>query len=251
MEKRGATVLNYVLMIGLLLVGVIVITSLRSILAWQGRQELSDVSQDYFDIIHSAVESANAISTDTMKNVSFQDVPDYSLQIKHNSITARFLEDDFERPLLAGKINYVPASIEGSAKILLSKQGIDLIVTQEYKCDKSDNICDPGCTALDLGCDPACLSDIPDGICLMNCIDIDGDRIISSSDRDDLCDPDCYDHSKDGGAYDYDCLASYDGICDPDTHMLKDGYCDLDCLDPDHMDGVCDLDCLRGDADCP
>lgn len=39
-----------------------------------------------------------------------------------------------------------------------------------------------------------------------------------------------------------------DGICDPATHNIADGFCDSDCLP---TNGVCDPDCKSYDPDCP
>jgi hypothetical protein len=99
------------------------------------------------------------------------------------------------------------------------------------KCTTNDNRCDASCV-VDGICDPACIKNEKDYICLPAC----------AAGGDGICDSDCISQAEDW-VWDPDC-AKPDGVCDPDSDGLTDGVCDPDCL-KNQTDGLCDPECIK------
>ncbi|MFH1433010.1 MAG: hypothetical protein ABIG84_07385 [archaeon] len=114
-------------------------------------------------------------------------------------------------------------------------------------CDPYDDVCDAACAYEDDHvCDPKCYTNARDNVmCDIDCVDINGNRVIDSGDIDGICDPDCYNNDDDPKrAYDPDCVkTAEDGICDPDSSGIIDGVCDSDCALPINNNITCDFDC--------
>ncbi|MBU0757470.1 MAG: hypothetical protein KKF44_05365 [Nanoarchaeota archaeon] len=262
MRKRGATVINYVMIIGLLIVGFIAMTALKRIFFWEASEIHKDEYQVFYDTIKDIVEKSTIFPVDSFFNLTFKDSEEYTLTIENNQLSVYFPKKDIliKETLIVSNYNIIPNTFTTSGVINVINKGRNIYLTEHIHCDLSDRICDPGCIAnsdMTTRCDSACYWEYVKDVCISYCIDVNMDGVINSIDADNYCDPDCYNSVKNGGIYDIDCLESGDKICDPDTHMVEDEYCDLDCIGdaPDFIgnfaNGVCDLDCNKFDIDCP
>ncbi|MBN2421993.1 hypothetical protein JXB41_02100 [Candidatus Woesearchaeota archaeon] len=258
MQKRGATVINFVLIFGLLVVGVVVLSSLRSIFFWQSSETEKEIYLDFFEKIKDSIEKSMMFPSDSIYNLSFTDVEEYVVSVDNHELSVFFPEKDLEikDTVIVSNINVIPSKFRTSGIIYVIKKNRNLFVSNNISCTINNKICEPGCIIQenpDMRCDPDCYNEYSEDSCINYCIDINRDGITNHLDRDDICDKDCYNNLKNGGFYDSDCLESNDNICDPDTHMIKDNYCDKDCLGPaeNSANGVCDPDCESFDIDCP
>jgi len=258
--KRGETVMNYVLMLGLLVIGVIAFGVLKNLFTWQAVETGKEVRQAFFEDVLAAVERGMAYPSDSEQNLTFRNVERYELEIYDNILRLRFPGQMIEQTLVASSLNVIPNRIVTSGSIAVITRNGDLFVTDSLRCIHGDGICDPACIYDKdpaMRCDPDCYSEDGGDGCISACVDRNKDGLTNHLDTDAICDPDCYNGWRNGGTYDIDCITSGDGICDPDTHMKNDSYCDRDCLGPapdflaDLSNGVCDTDCLQFDPDCP
>ncbi|MFH0876101.1 MAG: SGNH/GDSL hydrolase family protein [archaeon] len=262
MQKRGETVLNFVLMFGILIVSVIAFASLQGIFGWQGRETIKEKEFAFFQNIKSAIERSMHYPSDSYQNVTFLLSEPFSVTIKNNQLLVFFpkTKDSFKETLLASNLNILENDFSTTGKIQVLSRGRNLYVTDKIKCTHSDGVCDHGCIfsdKLSQRCDPDCYSGTMRDYCISYCVDINKDGMTNQNDADGICDMDCYNNERNGGIYDFDCIESNDGICDPDTHLNNDLYCDLDCVGkpPDYngniANGICDPDCTIYDIDCP
>ncbi|MFH1294731.1 MAG: hypothetical protein ABIH90_02200 [Candidatus Aenigmatarchaeota archaeon] len=148
-------------------------------------------------------------------------------------------------------------TVKSASSLCIVKSRSDkriIVQDGDCKCMVGDQKCDASCV-VDGICDPACVKNETDYICLPACVE----------GGDGVCDQDCVSPIADW-VWDKDC-AKTDGICDPDSNRIQDKVCDIDCLknqtdghcDPectkerdsngdgmeDSRDGICDLDCIH------
>jgi hypothetical protein len=116
-----------------------------------------------------------------------------------------------------------------------------LVKNGPCECNTKDSKCDPECVVEGV-CDRKCATSKTDYTCIPMC----------ASDGDGICDPDCYTNNPDS-VWDSDCAQQNpkpDGICDPDSDNIRDGFCDIDCFyNYNFSVGVCDPDCRPADRD--
>ncbi|MFH1398706.1 MAG: hypothetical protein ABIG95_01185 [Candidatus Woesearchaeota archaeon] len=246
--KRGATILNFVLIFGMVFVAIIVVLNLQKIVMFQSRQVEVDASTEFVSSLISAIERAEAYPTDTHTTLKLKFIREYTLTISNGLLEVYFPREDVRvvNPFTTSNLNIIPNSFKNSAVINIYIKNRNLLVSDSLHCDPADSLCDPGCTYKAI-CDPSCYSQFISDVCNPFCIDQNNDKITNAEDADALCDPDCYNNYRNGGYYDIDCVNSNDGICDPDTADVVDNICDGDCKKPN---GICDPDCGEQDADC-
>ncbi|MBW2971282.1 hypothetical protein KY320_03935 [Candidatus Woesearchaeota archaeon] len=255
--KRGATVVNFVLIIGLLFIGTIVIVNLQKVVTFQTKQVEVDVAKQFVKDIKAIVERGQSYPSDMSVEVKVPFLREYDLEITQGLIRLYFPREDlaFEEPFSAADLNLIPSKFSNSGVIRVYTKHRNFLVTdivnKNLLCNIGDTKCDPGC-AIEERCDPECYDSFMLDVCNPYCIDqpVDGvkDGVTDGEDFDGVCDHDCYNNNFNGGYYDVDCIESGDGICDPDTNNVADYICDGDCTG---KDGICDPDCGRDDIDCP
>lgn len=249
--KRGATILNFVLIIGMLLVSMIVLLNLQKIALFQSKQVELDVSADFVKDIRSIIENAEAYPTDLRATITLHSAREYDMQISNGQIFVYFPREEITilEPFTTSNLNILPSRFSNSGKIYIYGEARNLLITNKLTCNLTDTKCDAGCIFREFNnqCDPACYSPYISDLCNPICIDINKDDITNKDDADTICDIDCYNNYKNGGYYDVDCIATNDKICDPDTNNIIDGICDGDCKP---RNGICDPDCGTEDLDC-
>jgi len=249
-KRRGSTLSTFALIIGLLVVSLIVVVSVKRLWFWQASQ----IEQDVSDSIASSISEMLTKADYSTANMKVGVESPLAERIIVN-VTKHYLAISIpDRHLTSRKVfnsrnlNIMPSVFEMSNRVFMYKRDRNIIFTDNLTCNTTDERCDPGCTVLGV-CDPACYQPgIKDGVCSPYCIDYNNDSVIDRRDFDGICDPDCYNNDADGGVYDPDCIKPDDGICDPDTNNKQDFLCDRDCLG---TNGVCDPDCKETDKDCP
>lgn len=240
MDKRGGTVLTFVLIIGVLFVGTIVFFSIKRTALWQAEETERDVQYSFFMDIINNIEKAEEYPSNL--ELSFQPIfsEPYTLNMTQNTLFLDFPESktSFSKTLPVNS-KVIPSFIHNSGKITLLKDEYSICLTDDFRCDVEDALCDAGCL-FKKQCDKQCyIHGIKDSVCIAECADLTRDGVIDRRDSDKVCDPDCYGPEKDG-VYDYDCNFDNDGVCDADTPLLNDSLCDTDCL---FLNKVCDKDC--------
>src|SRR3989344_1983097 len=173
----------------------------------------------------------------------------YKITFDEGKMLMRFPDYNFETQTIFFNTDtaVIGKEIENQGVIYIYKRWKSIIITDEQKCDQNDIVCDPFCIIAGV-CDSACYNKFVKDTCNFYCVDKTKDIIVSKADKDGICDPDCYGNNLRGGAYDPDCLKTNDKVCDPNTHGIKDDFCDNDCTP---TNGVCDPDCKAYDVDCP
>ncbi|MBD3204343.1 hypothetical protein GF327_08680 [Candidatus Woesearchaeota archaeon] len=249
MDKRGATVLNMIMVFGLMVIGVIAISSLRSVILSQAKVSEQEYYDDFAENILSVIEQIESYQNDVNLSVNLILNNDYIIEVSNNELILTTFNPDLKitKYYPAWNINVLPSKLESQGTIKFYLKNKNLLITDNKKCNLNDNICDPFCTIEDK-CDDACYHEYENNICSLSCIDLNKDRTIDYNDIDGICDPDCYDSFRNGGIYDPDCVISDDNICEPDSHLVYDSICDSDCRG---TNGVCDPDCGMDDIDCP
>jgi len=247
-SKRSATVTTFVLIIGMLFISVAAIGVLRNLALKQSKTIEYDYTVSVVEKLKSVIDKANSYPDDAEFTIKLKNPLIYRAEVNNNKIVFYFPKLNVKREMyfFSPNINIVPSSFETSGVIQVYKKNNNLYITPKLKCNLSDDKCDPGCIVLGL-CDKACYKENVYDVCNPYCLDRNHDGKINRYDSDNVCDPDCYNNFK-NKFYDVDCLDDNDGICDPDTNNIKDGFCDRDCLG---TNGVCDPDCDVYDADCP
>lgn len=249
MNKRAATIMNYVMILGLLVIGMIIISNLSSITFLQAKEVEADTASLFFSDIIDSIEKAAATPADSIYVVTFPGADDFTFTIGDNKVNMNFykMNINLTSSLIVSNLNIIPNSFTTTGNLSIISKKRNLYVTPNIVCVLDDGVCDPGCIFFDQ-CDPDCYDPYERDVCISYCVDQNDDSILNDEDMDGICDPDCYDTYRDGGVYDFDCLQSRDGICDPDVHMIIDHYCDFDCV---QSNGICDPDCGYYDVDCP
>jgi hypothetical protein len=247
--KRGATVLNYVLILGTLFVAFIVMLNLQKIAHFEAEQLESDVALSFLEDLKETIEIAESYPSDMKTTIEIPFIREYDFEITHGVITMYFPREDltFTKPYSTANLNIMSNKFSDSGKIYIYAKDRNFLVTNELWCDLTDSVCDASCAYYGQ-CDPACYDQFTEDLCNPYCVDTNNDRLTNGDDADSICDPDCYNTNQNGGYYDVDCIESFDGICDPDTHNIYDTVCDADCK---QLDGICDPDCGTDDLDCP
>ncbi|MBN1502434.1 hypothetical protein JW930_02740 [Candidatus Woesearchaeota archaeon] len=250
MKKRGYTVINFVLILGILVIGAIVIANLKGLSYKQAEAIEEEIAAEFLKNIANAIEGAMLYPSDSVNSVKLGAVREYELNIMNNKINLFFPSTriNLSYTLPVSNLNIIPTSIKSQGNLTIISKGRNLFVSDKIKCFLNDDVCDPGCIYYDELIEKECYQEIAEGVCISYYIDINKDGLTNHLDSDNICDPDCYNEQRNGGFYDFDCLESGDNICDPDTHMVRDFYCDTDCFG---ANGVCDLDCAVYDVDCP
>ncbi len=248
-DSRGATVVNYILIIGVLIISIFVVISLQKTSRFHSKKLELDVAQQFLFDLKSIIETGESYPSDLKTVIEIPFIREYELKITKGRIEMHFPREDItlQEPLSSSNLNLIPTTISSSGKIYVYAKHRNFIVTDNISCNTEDEICDYGCFYYEK-CDPECYSPYFEDVCNPYCIDIDNNGYTNGDDSDNICDPDCYNNKQNGGYYDIDCIKSGDGICDPDTHNVKDDICDTDCKKSDH---ICDPDCGISDLDCP
>ena len=270
-HKRAGTVTNFILIIGMLLIGVVVIVSLRKVTIYKAQDIETQVLNSIVLEISKIADKASIYPSDAVYELKIPYAEEYKARIRNEEITLEFTKrrKTLRAKLILPKIHVLDSEFSSSGTIYVYKRDNNLLITNDkldvkqnkltiqtiqknittktkvVKCEE-DGVCEEDCIIIKK-CDPDCYSEERDGVCNKYCLDTNNDGVVDEKDSDGICDPDCYSNNyKD--VYDWDCLASGDSICDPATNNIKDGICDLDCL---ITNGVCDPDCEYFDADCP
>lgn len=252
--KRGATVVNFILIIGLLFIAMIVVVNMQKIVYFQASQVEIDVAKQFVKDIRLIIERGQAYPSDMTTEVKVPFFREYDLKLSQGLIELYFPREElsFSEPFSVADLNLMENEFSDAGIIYIYTKNrnflvTDIPVTSPESCNTADTRCDPGCVYNEV-CDPACYDAFLHDVCNPHCVDQNGDGLTNGDDFDGICDPDCYNSHYNGGYYDVDCIESFDGICDPDTNNVKDMFCDADC---NAKDGICDPDCGRSDADCP
>ena len=248
-DRKGATITNFLLIIGLIFVSVAALGVLRRLALSQASHVETDYTVSMAEQVKAAIEKASSYPSNAEYSLKFNDPVLYQANISENRITFRFTKKNITTTLyfFSAKSYIIPSSFENSGIINIYKKNDYIYVTDRLVCNTSDEICDAGCIALGV-CDPACKSPNERSICNPYCLDTNRNGKIDAADSDNMCIPACYTNFN-KGIYDIDCVDyEKDEICDPATNNIRDGICDPDCLG---TNGVCDPDCPQYDADCP
>ncbi len=249
MKQKGATLVQFVLLLALLVISVFVMLSLKKVFFWQAKNVETDVAEGIINTLSQEIERAQSYAQETSYRITIPYSAEYVANISSGKITLFFPERDVRvtKPFMIPNANVVDSTFSSSGVVYVYKLGRNIYVSNNLTCNKDDDKCDVGCIVEGV-CDLKCYVDNTyDGVCNPFCVDRSGDGVINGRDIDAVCDPDCYNNEKQGFFYDPDCLKNGDNICDPDTHNSRDGFCDRDCLG---TNGVCDPDCKEYDADC-
>jgi hypothetical protein len=246
--RKGATITNFILIIGIIFVSVAALGVLRRLALSQATQVETDYTVSIAEQLKSAIEKAASYPSSAEYTLTLNDPLLYKANISGNKILFTFKKNNITKIsyFFSASSSVIPSSFENSGIIRIYKKDNYIYVTDKLVCNVNDDICDSGCIALGL-CDPACTTADPSNVCNPYCLDTNRNGRIDSADSDINCTSSCYRNYK-KGFYDIDCVESGDGICDPDTSNVKDGVCDSDCLG---LNGVCDPDCNAFDLDCP
>ncbi len=247
-SKKAATITTFILTIGLLIIGLVVIASLRKMTVYKASGIESEVLSSIVEQISRTADKASDYPTNAKYKLQINYAEEYKAKINNNYLTLNFTRRNkvVSKKLLPSKLYILPSTFSSSGEIFVYKDNNNLLITNNLTCNPGDGICDPGCVIKEI-CDPDCYSEKRDGVCNPYCLDKNRDGKVDASDSDGICDPDCYSNVY-KGSYDIDCVKSNDNICDPATNGIKDGICDYDCI---KTNGVCDPDCSGYDADCP
>jgi hypothetical protein len=246
--RKGATITNFILIIGIIFVSVAALGVLRRLALSQATQVETDYTVSIAEQLKSAIEKAASYPSSAEYTLTLNDPLLYKANISGNKILFTFKKNNITKIsyFFSASSSVIPSLFENSGIIRIYKKDNYIYVTDKLVCNVNDDICDSGCIALGL-CDPACTTADPSNVCNPYCLDTNRNGRIDSADSDINCTSSCYRNYK-KGFYDIDCVESGDGICDPDTSNVKDGVCDSDCLG---LNGVCDPDCNAFDLDCP
>jgi len=247
-NRKGATITNFLLIIGLIFVSVTALGVLRRLALSQASQVETDYTVSMAEEVKAAIEKAASYPSSAEYTLKLNDPLLYTANITGNKIFFTFKKNNITKTLyfFSANSHIIPSSFENSGIIHIYKKDSYIYVTNILVCNTTNDICDPGCIALGI-CDPACRKADEYNTCSPYCLDKNNDEEINRADSDALCIPACY-STFNKGFYDFDCIESGDGICEPATNSIKDGVCDTDCLG---TNGVCDPDCTEYDADCP
>ncbi|MBU0757988.1 MAG: C39 family peptidase [Nanoarchaeota archaeon] len=236
MQKRGATVVNIVLTIGLLVVGVIVMSTFQKMMGWQTRETEVEMAEYFLGRITSAVEKSISFPTNAKYEVVSSFAEEYILTVSDNLISITFPERDItvEQTFFHPDINILPSVVENAGKVRVFTDNDNVLISNKLVCDPDDEVCDPGC-AVERICDPLCYSDVSDGVCNPYCTDINTDYANNWDDVDGICDPDC---SQENGICDPDCLGDIDchegnGVCEPMHYEDCSSGADCTCIAPE------------------
>jgi len=134
MNRRGATITNFVLIIGLLFVALIAVVALRNLMFSTGHAAERDAAQAFVERIKSSVERANAYPTDASYEIKvpFHDL--YELNISKNMISLHLrsqgftVRTDFANP----NMNVVPSRVENAGVIYVLKKQKNIYVDSKY-----------------------------------------------------------------------------------------------------------------------
>ncbi|MBN1386339.1 hypothetical protein JW968_05195 [Candidatus Woesearchaeota archaeon] len=249
MQKKGATMTNFVLLIGMLLISVVIMMAIRNVIFGQTKDIQIGIYESILDTVKSSIEGAQTSPMGTQTEIKLPRSEKFTMTIENNRVEAYFPDADItlSRHFFVSKLNVIPTVIKDAASFHIVLKDSNLFIIDRLGCNTTDDVCDLGCAA-ERVCDPACYRPYERDVCLSRCVDRNLNNIIDVGDIDGICDPDCYNSFKNGWVYDPDCPESNDSICDPDTHMIYDSYCDNDCFG---QNGVCDPDCGFYDIDCP
>ncbi len=212
MDKAGATVMNYVLMIGLMVVALIIISNLQSFVAWQSGAAEKDMADLFLDQIKTTIEKAISYPSDSQYLIVVPFAEEYQLNVTNNLLSLAFTQKEVsaQKVFFHPKINLLASSIENAGKIRVYYHERNLLVTNRLNCDILDNECDPGCAIMGR-CDPVCYESGNQN-CNPYCVDVNHDGKTNSSDIDSKCDIDC---------------TKEDGICDPDCGEYERDDCNV------------------------
>lgn len=251
-RRRGATLTNSILIIGMIFISLAIVGVLRNLALQQAKQVEIDYTISVVEDLKSAIEKAASTPANVEYVITLKDPLIYTINISQNRILAHFAINNLTSTtyFFPGNSVVIPSNIENSGIIHIYKKDNYIIITRANaaeECNLEDDKCDAACIALGI-CDPACKSPMEKSVCNPYCLDTNKNGRIDPADADKICIPACYTNF-DKGVYDIDCVDyENDGICDPATNNIKDGICDPDCLG---TNGVCDPDCTQYDADCP
>ncbi|MCX6709971.1 MAG: hypothetical protein NTV63_03415 [Candidatus Woesearchaeota archaeon] len=247
--KKGDTITNFVLIVGLLFVSMAAIGILRSIAISQARTVQQDYTVAVVEDVKQVVDKANSYPDNSEYLIKLKDPIIYQMNVTGNKISFYFPKLDISKEIYisTSDARIIPSIIDTSGEIKVYRKDNNIYITDNLVCNTTDDRCDVGCIA-EGKCDKSCYKkEVINGICNPYCLDTNKDGNINTDDSDSICDPDCYNNFRDG-FYDIDCIDPADSICDPDTNNILDGICDRDCIG---TNGVCDPDCPEFDADCP
>ncbi len=251
MNKRGGTITNFALIIGSLAIGVVILLFLQRMNVNQAKFVADKEAQNIVSELSNSVTKLSNYPSGGVYSVKIYSKEPFTATIDGNTVTVNFpeLKKNFTEFLNIPNEYILPSKFSNEGKTFIQHYGKFALVSNSQKivCNLTDANCDSGCVLLGK-CDPACYSQVSNGVCDPYCVDINGDGVINYEDMDGVCDPDCYSSAYKGGVYDPDCVKDGDGVCDPNSNMVYDGVCDKDC---EVANGVCDPDCKSLDPDCP
>jgi len=121
MSKRGATVVNFVLLLALLIIGFFVMTSLQRMVFWQGDQLEQDIANSLIEKVYNSIETAKSYPSDTVYEISMPGIYEYELTIDRNTISVHFprLNKNVSRSYIVNNINVIHSKIKNAGKFFV------------------------------------------------------------------------------------------------------------------------------------
>ena len=133
--KKAQSVVNTILMLGILFIAGIIIIMLRKFLFFEAQIAEEELADHLADQITIAVEKALAYPTDAKYVVLVPYTDEYELNVSNGEISLYFPERNLrvKKPFIVANVNILQTSIKNSGKIYIYRSGKNILVTDEER----------------------------------------------------------------------------------------------------------------------
>jgi len=135
MVKRGSSMQNYIMIIGLLVISLIVMLNLNKIFNIQASQVESDLAMSILDQITSSIQKIESYPADAKYRIVLEIAEPYNLNVSKSRLSLEFPSRNLKaaKSYFATNINIIETSFSGSGEIYIYKKDKNIYITNEYK----------------------------------------------------------------------------------------------------------------------